>query len=172
MLEYRKVSIHAQIYIIINHTNVHGINPKSDCRTHGRGYLMRVRLPILLIVLEYVNSPSTARIRFAMRRVGRCGVFEGLEQVLREGEYCVISVSKSVTKPQWRTLVVLRDPCRIHALRQHDRSPLHVPADQHLCGGNLQLIRDVSHDGESERLLHGAATAERRIGFKEDPLLL
>ena len=61
---------------------------------------MRVRLPVLLIVLEYIDSPSTAWIRLAVGRVGRCGVFEDLEQVIREGEDCIVSVSESTTKPQ------------------------------------------------------------------------
>ena len=55
---------------------------------------MRVRSPILLVVLKYVDPPSAARVRLAVWRVGRCGIFEGIEQVLREGEDCVISVSE------------------------------------------------------------------------------
>jgi len=59
---------------------------------------MRVGLPVLLVILKYVDSPPTARIRLAVRRMGRRGIFEGIEQVPGESEDCVISVSESGTK--------------------------------------------------------------------------
>jgi hypothetical protein len=62
--------------------------------------LMRVGLSVLLIVLEYVDPPTTARIRLAVRRVGRRGVFEGIEQIHREGEDCVTSISESETNEE------------------------------------------------------------------------
>ena len=62
------------------------IPSRIDARTGGRGYSMCVRLPVFLVVLKYVDPPSTARIRLTVGRVGRRGVFEGIKQVLREGE--------------------------------------------------------------------------------------
>ena len=50
---------------------------------------MRVRPPVLLVVLKYVDPPSTAGIRLPVRWVGRRGVFEGIEQVPGEGKDCV-----------------------------------------------------------------------------------
>ena len=55
---------------------------------------MHVWPAVLLVILKYVDTPSTAGIRLTMWRVGRRGVFEGIEQVPREGKDCVRSVSE------------------------------------------------------------------------------
>lgn len=78
-------------------SSVHSLDAKEDRPTyrelHDEVKLMRMRSPVLLVVLKYIDSPSTARISLTVWRVGRCRVFEGIEQVPREGKDCVISVS-------------------------------------------------------------------------------